>query len=439
MISAPRKRRRSSLDRDDCKRLLAIGFCVISLAFLSVGWSAAGQQVSRVPECRNGEWSAPETLSTSAGKYLYVERPSVFLVNKRALMIGSPAYASQGKDSANFRMEAIAGAVFDAPRSAHALSLPPGVSELGNVQTVRTGDGIVHAVWQMVGAPHADSLLWAADYHEGRWSDPIKLSTQKPYHWNELFASEPLVSGTSLEILLSIWDEKTHHPAIDVFRWRGRTVSRDRYETDPTIYLTVENVRGSTLVGYIGQNPKAIGRENNSIYIAVIPAGASQRLHGQLVSSTNGGVANDLHLLASTHSRLYLVWRYTSPEPQGPDSLQLSTSSDGGRRWTQLSGLAIPGGIEELSAALLPDGGLSLSFRQPARRHALATVDWKNGSWRSLKVLDYQAVAKAELAVLNPRRQLLTWGTFGPPGPRRFPVTLIATRELNCGLDSAQN
>jgi hypothetical protein len=427
------------------ERALAIGFCVTSFIFVSAGSSPGSQRVSRLPDCRAGEWSRPETLSTGNGKYLYVERPSVFVMGKHVTLIGSPAFASQGKDSASLKVEDIAGATFDTPGSAHPILLPSGVSQFGDVRSTRTSDGRVHAIWEMIGAPHADSLLWTSDYSEGRWSAPIKVSTEVPSGWNPRNTSELLTHGTAREILLSTWDKNKHQPVVQVITWQEGTVGQVRYLIGQAIYLTAtmvgDSVLGdSVLVGYIGQNAQAIGRENDSIYVASIPiSGTSGRLEGKVVSSTGGGAAYDLRLLAATPSRLYLVWHYTSPTREGLDSVQLSTSRDGGRKWTQLQGLAVPGSIDGLYTTLLPDAGISLAFRQPARKYAPTTVDWTNGSWHPLKVLDYQAPAMPVTALVNPKKQLLIWGAFGPLGPRGFPVTLVATRKLSCDLHAHAN
>lgn len=416
-----------------------------SFVFVSAGLSTGSQRVSRLPNCPSSEWSRPETLFTADGKYLYVERPSVYLMDKHVTLIGSPAYASQGRDSASLKVEDIAGATFEAPRSARPVPLPPGVSRFGNVRTARTGDGRVHAIWQMIGAPLPDSLLWTSDYREGRWSVPIKVSTGVPYGWTPPNTSELLTRGTSLEILLSTWDKNKHQPAVQIIHWQGGTVGPVRYLTGQAIYLTAtmvgDSVLGdSVLVGYISQNAQAIGRENNSVYIAAIPVSRDTgSLQGHLVASTNGGAAYDLRLLAATPSRLYLVWHYASPTRGGVDSVQLTTSNDGGRKWTQLQGLALPGTIDGLSAIVLPDGGISLAFRQLPRSVAPTTVDWTDGSWGPLKVFDYQAPAMPATALINPEKQLVVWGAFGPLGPRGFPVTLVATRKLNCDLHARSN
>jgi hypothetical protein len=277
---------------------------------------------------------------------------------------------------------------------------------------------------------HVRALMYAR-FDGTSWSEPERVLTDSTMEWNDVYTSITTM-GNDVHVLIPV--DTRGGPTLHVRRRASGAWVIKRYpiHTHYTALTVLPN--GTLLAGYIPSGSPS--DRGVVIALASTDSGASWS-EPRTIRRTGRGDAYALHFVPARHD-LYAVWESSPPRTEAHqllstalekhDSIQAAISTDSGKTWTTLPGLAVAGGVSGLVAAADSSGLVHLAFqtKAPDSTRVLAAAALEHGRWVGPTTIG-PGPFWPTIAVPNRDSVVVMWDDWRSAGPERAPMTWWAT------------
>ncbi|HET9728950.1 MAG TPA: sialidase family protein, partial [Acidimicrobiia bacterium] len=384
---------------------------------------------------------------------VFVERPAIVPVHGRALVIGPRAFVSDSAGRAASPLQAPGnpyverfdeipmGALSDGYGVWDWVSEPPRARSMPWLPRAAVdSDGVAHIVWASSDSavdetPPAAPSIWYARFDGTRWTDPLRVGSDRRYYWSSSTVSPLVMRGRTLHFVVSTKGEGlTYFHSVGA-GWSAQHVGiSNLYYGYPGLA-----VLPSGRLVLVSQGPSKRGRPGwgeSGVFATRSDDGGVAWSAPVLVSTADGEPAYDHQLLLDGNGALHAIW-FQQTDSLGnpalhpnlgnsPGRVHVAESVDGGITWRQLAPSALLQNADGLVSMVGDDGSLIVALADRVDERLLLTT-WK-GSWRPFaRIPAAPNPGHPALGRGDAQRPVLTWGTRGPHGRVITMMTMLTT------------
>jgi hypothetical protein len=343
--------------------------------------------------CVEFEWTTPRTLSGPHGARVYVESPEIITSGDSVFLLSRLAFMTKPSGEAlvvhsNDTLTPLLAGVRTELRSdlslapSEAISLPPNTWRMTAVRAARDTNGALNVAWRVPPWPNdtafGPSVVWFSSARKGGWSRPRPILTALDHvTWMETRISS--VTRSLQKPLVAV--SKTEGDTLVLVSLAAETSKPKRVLFPNHIYSQV--AQGSTdqdlIVAYINSDWR---HPNNALFTARSSDEGEHWQLGQALTSRYQE-AYAPRLLRSSEGNLHLLW-LQKDRASGGETIEISTSQDGGSRWRKGRSLPLKYSPWNFSAAVDGDGLVHLTFGgSPTSGQSPEHFIWNGSEWIS--------------------------------------------------------
>jgi hypothetical protein len=297
--------------------------------------------------CSSDTWSQPRVVSQlPPGTFL--RTPTLAVTSQSLYLSGLPS-PSAGVEKARV----VSAAHLLASANADRLSVPPGSFAFLNARLLSDGAGRLHLVWGESRERRDSSFgheapairarsLWHAVFTPGiGWTPPRAIFTQPGDRdrllWNSENADASFALSGRLHLVVPQINARLLHLTLENGTWRSESLP------SPALYASVAETPDAALhVVYVGADPNRRGSINR---LLIMHADANARRWSQPTPIPGRGPRTTTRprLLAGRDRELHVAWGQIAPTKFVTEAVRHVSSDDGGRTWSAVSTLGLPG------------------------------------------------------------------------------------------------